>query len=408
MATELRMPDLGTVEGSVTLVRWLKEEGDTVALGEPLFEAETDKGVSEVEAVMPGVLIKRLVAAGEKAGAGQPIALIRRPGEPGEPVTQTPGAPAAPHLTSPARAAAPAVSHAAPPARPPVGPALRALAEKYGVDLSGLAGTGPAGRIVRQDILRARDAALRGAPQRTGVATASTAAAQRRGVTALSSSGATLSAGQAIVAKRVSQSAREKPTYRVTIQADMSAAIAFREKTKASWGAAVSWDSLFVKAVSAVIAEMPLFRRYFAGSELREHATADIAVAVGVGDDLYVPAVRDPLSKSVAVISREITALAERASAHALGSADTEESCFLVSNLGMFPVYSFDAIIYPDHSAALAVGATTPTPVSDGTSIRIAPIAQVSLAVDHRLINGRTAARFMAGLKTVLETGAFT
>jgi pyruvate dehydrogenase E2 component (dihydrolipoamide acetyltransferase) len=284
-----------------------------------------------------------------------------------------------------------------------VGPALHALAEKYEVDLGSLQGTGPAGRITRQDILRARDRA----EQKVSRFTAEPPRAARQ-EEALTFSSVSLTPGQAIVAKRVSQSAREKPTYRVTIQADMSAAIAFREKTKASWGAAVSWDSLFVKAIAFLLEEMPSFRCYIAGDQLRDHGSSDIAVAVGVGDDLYIPAVRKPLEKSVAVISREIGELAERASAHALGAADVEESCFLVSNLGMFPIHSFDAIIYPEHSAALAVGATTPTPVSDGKSIWIAPIAEISLAVDHRLINGRTAARFMTGLKKILETGAFT
>ncbi len=142
MATPLRMPDLGTVEGDVTLVRWLKAEGDAVALGEPLFEVETDKGVSEVEAAIAGVLLKKMVVEGARAGAGETIALIRRPGEPEEP-TQDAG-----------------------PVPRTVAPVVRALAEKLGVNLAAVTPTGPGGRITRDDVLRAKGGVARAsAPQ---------------------------------------------------------------------------------------------------------------------------------------------------------------------------------------------------------------------------------------------------
>ncbi len=215
------------------------------------------------------------------------------------------------------------------------------------------------------------------------------------------------------MARKVSQSHREKPVYRVNVMVDMSAAIELRERGKAG-GTPIGWDALFVKAAAMAIAEMPLFRRYLEGEDemprgtaasLTEHAAADIAVAVGIEDDLFVPAVRGAADKSVAAVSREIEALAKKAASRALQPADVEGSCFLVSNLGMFPIESFDAIIYPDHSAALAVGAVAPCPVSDGRSISIAPMARVSLSVDHRLINGKTAARFCTRLKQILENG---
>ena len=167
------MPDMGTVEGQVTLVRWLKAEGDTVALGEPLFEVETDKGVSEVEAALAGVLLKRLVADGARVGAGETIAMIRRPGEQND----------APAVATPAASTASA--------RPRIAPTIRALAEKYGVNLDSLQGTGPGGMATRDDVLRAR-------------ATASAAPVQAR------------TRNQDIVARKVSQSHREKPVFHVT------------------------------------------------------------------------------------------------------------------------------------------------------------------------------------------------
>jgi pyruvate dehydrogenase E2 component (dihydrolipoamide acetyltransferase) len=410
MATPLRMPDLGTVEGDVTLVRWLKAEGDTVALGEPLFEVETDKGVSEVEAAIAGVLLRKVAAEGAKAGPGDTIALIRRPGEPEE-STEAAGTVAA--QMPPSTAEMPRGTVAA------VVPVIRALAEKWGVDLTTISATGPGGRVTREDVLRAKagGAAAASAPRGPAASVAAAPGGIAAGAAPLS-----LSHGQAIVARKVSQSYREKPVYRVNALVDMSKAIAIREKGKAG-GTAISWDALFVKTASIAITEMPLFRRYFKGDNetsrgtmaaemprsavavLSEHAAADVAVAVGIEDELYIPAVRGAAGKSVAAVSREIEALAKKAESRALQPADVEGSCFLVSNLGMFPVDSFDAIIYPDHAAALAVGATTPTPVSDGRNIWIAPMARLSLSVDHRLINGKTAARFCARVKQILENG---
>jgi pyruvate dehydrogenase E2 component (dihydrolipoamide acetyltransferase) len=379
------MPDLGTVEGEVTLVRWLKAEGDTVALGEPLFEAETDKGVSEVESAIAGVLLKKVLAEGAKAGAGQTIALISQPGESEESTVEA--RPVQPTVAE-SRTSESRPPGAATP-RSTVAPVIRALAEKWGVDLAAIKPTGPGGHITREDVLSAKS--------RVAPLVASDAPAT--GVGSLS-----LSHGQAIVARKVSQSYREKPVYRVKFPVNMSATIALREKGK-SGGNEISWDALFVKSAALAIVEMPLFRRYFKGNDLTEHTTTDVAVAVGIEDDLFIPAVRAAAGKSVVSISQEIEGLATKATSRALQPLDVEGSCFLVSNLGMFPIESFDAIIYPDHSAALAVGATTPTVVSDGKNITIAPIAQLTLSVDHRLINGRIAARFCARVKQILENG---
>jgi pyruvate dehydrogenase E2 component (dihydrolipoamide acetyltransferase) len=417
MATPLRMPDLGTVEGNVTLVRWLKAEGDTVALGEPLFEVETDKGVSEVEAAMAGVLLKKVISEGAKAGPGETIALIRRPGEPEEPGTEGPPHPqresaavipaSSADKVSPERPRGPMSAEKSPGA---VAPVLRALAEKWGVELAAVAATGPGGRITREDILRARG----GEGQREGTRAGQREGAREARPTAPAGAGPlVLSHTQAIVARKVSQSSREKPVYRVNVLVNMSAAVALRGKEKAG-GGTITWDAFFVRAAAIAVTEMPLFRRYFtpgaekpgdAAGALAEHAAADIAVAIGVGDELFMPAVRGAAGRSIAAVSEEIKALAKKAELRALQPSDVEGSCFLVSNLGMFPIDSFDAIIYPDHSAALAVGAITHTPVSDGKNIWIAPLARLTLSVDHRLINGTAAARFCARLKQILENG---
>jgi pyruvate dehydrogenase E2 component (dihydrolipoamide acetyltransferase) len=251
-------------------------------------------------------------------------------------------------------------------------------------------GTGVGGRITREDVLKAATVPRPGPGP--GPRPAPSAVA--------------LSRSQAVVARKVSQSHREKPVYHVNVNVDMTNAAAARERAKAS-GAGVSWDAILVKCAAMAIAETPLFRRYLKAEEVVEHGGTDIAVAVGVGDDLYLPVVRGPAAKPITAISQEIEALTRKAESRALGPQDVDGSCFLVSNLGMFPVHSFDAIIYPEHSAALAVGAVTPTPVSDGKNIWIAPMARLTLSVDHRLVNGRVAARFLARMKSLLETGAF-
>ena len=386
MAVPLRMPDMGTVEGRVTLVRWLKSEGDAVALGEPLFEVETDKGVSEVEAAMAGVLEKRVAAEGAAVAAGDTIAYVRRYGE--NAAQSEDAGSREPEVPAPPRSVAP------PPVVPAarrVAPVLAALAAKWGLDIDSIPGTGPGGAVTREDVLRRRHAA-----------NASDGAAHGAvyGRPLLR-----LPPAQSVIAAKVSQSHREKPVYHVHALVDMSRVDAARRRDAMALGRAPRFDAFFVKAAAVSIAQSPVFRTFMAGDAVGEHDAIDIAVALGIDDELHVPAVRSADRKSVVDISLEIAALVERAASHSLSTRDSDGSCFLVSNLGMFPVESFEAIIYPDHAAALAVGAVTRSPVADGEAMRIAPLVRLTLSVDHRLINGTAAARFLARVKQVLENG---
>jgi pyruvate dehydrogenase E2 component (dihydrolipoamide acetyltransferase) len=358
--TTLRMPDLGTVEGSVTLVRWLKREGDAVALGEPLFEVETDKGVSQVECAAEGTLVSRLVAEGATVAAGDSIARIRGHDE-------------SEHAAPPAGGAEPGAPRTAPRILAPV---ISALAAKHGVNLGNLKGTGPGGMITRQDVLQARDAAQPGTP------------------------GAEVPPLQSIVAARMTRSHREKPVFHVTAKVDMSRLISSRSSLR--------FDAFFVKACADALVEFPAFRAYRMGDHAGTHSSLDIAVAIAVGDDLYAPAVRDPAGKGVREIAADIDGLVELAKGRALTAAESEGTCFLVTNLGMYPVESFDAVILPEHSAALAAGAAIPTPFSAGVGVHVAPLAALTLSVDHRLINGDAAARFLTRVKQLLEDGGWT
>jgi pyruvate dehydrogenase E2 component (dihydrolipoamide acetyltransferase) len=162
-----------------------------------------------------------------------------------------------------------------------------------------------------------------------------------------------------------------------------------------------------VRAVGVALAEFPLFRSHVESGEVVQLADSAVALAVSAEDDLYAPVLRAAGSRGVTELSREIEQLAAKARSRALSPAEMEGGCLLVSNLGMLPVESFDAIVYPGHSAALAVGAALPTPVAAGGEIRVVPLARMTLSADHRLINGKAAARFLARVKEILETGAF-
>jgi len=384
MAKPIRMPDIGTVEGEVLLARWLKAEGETVRLGEPLLEVETDKGVNELESVADGVLLRQVAAAGSKVAAGDLIAYV---GVAGEAVPAVALATAGPTVPLPAAAVPTAPMPAARPGRIP--PSLRLLAGRRGVDIASIRGTGPGGALTRADVLAAR-------PGAAATAALSTPAAGPGGV-----SRARLGGNQAAVARKVSKSWAETPVYHVSMQVDMSRAQAFRTATP------VSFDALFVRAVGMALAEFPLFRSHVEGSEVVQLADCAVALAVSVEEDLYAPVLRAADSKTAAALSREIEELAARARSRSLAPAEMEGGCILVSNLGMLPVESFDAIVYPGHSAALAVGAALPTPVAAGGEIRVAPLARLTLSADHRLINGKTAAQFLARVKQILESGAF-
>jgi pyruvate dehydrogenase E2 component (dihydrolipoamide acetyltransferase) len=395
MSTTLRMPDLGTVEGTVTLVRWLKREGETVSLGEPLFEVETDKGVSEVESAAEGTLLQRLVAEGAAVASGDPIASIQGRAEAGQPKAPPAEAPAGASPT-PRPPAVPTarIETSGAVSRRGTAPSLAALARKHGMDLSTVRGSGPAGAVTRQDILKARDAA-----------------APADGTEAVLG----LTPMQAIVAARVSQSHREKPVFHVTARVDMSRVIAVRTAQPG-----LRFDAFFVKACAAAVQELPAFRRWMSGTQVRSHESVDIAVAIGVDEDLFAPVVRGPAAGGLETISAEIDRLATRARTRSLAPHDSQGGCFLVSNLGMLAVESFDAVILPEHSAALAVGAAVPTvvpalqsmapaqsaePARDAAGFRVLPLAALTLSVDHRLINGTTAAKLLGRVKQLLEEG---
>jgi len=378
MATPIRMPDLGTTVETVTLRAWLKEEGESVRLGEAICEVETDKAVSELESAAEGVLLRQVVPEGTEVESGAIIAYVGAAGDqvPDDAVVESR------EREEPGEQHVPPKQQAA----PKVSPLIRNLAEREGVALAAVVGTGIGGRITREDVLRAKtsgegptsaepdDAALKGLP-----------------------------AHQRAVARRVSASHREIVPFDMVCRIDMSAANALRERLEAQLARGVSYDAIFIHAVSRIVGDFPDFLRCLAGGDLVVRDEISIGFIVGLSDGLYAPAVAGADQKSPEEIEKEVKRLAVQAARGKLPLDASAGACLTISNLSMHPIQSFNAVIPPGQSAALAIGAVEETPVWRNGQVTAAPMVSVTLTVDHRIINGQEAARFLARLKEFME-----
>jgi len=374
MAVPIRMPDFGTTVDEVRVVAWLLKEGEPVKRGQLIAEIETDKAAGELESAAEGVLLKKVVPAGATARTGDVLAYVGRPGEsvPDEkPETgdkESTDLPAAP-----VRVAA---------GLPRVSPIVRNLAKKLGVDLATVRGTGQGGIITRQDVLHA---------SQKGVAETTAPA------------GEPLSRSQSAVARAVLKSIREIPHLRIAAEVDMAAAQGIRARSGGT-GHKISYDAIFLKAMAEAIQAVPLLAARLDGERVIRPEGIHIALAIGLEDELFLPVIRDVNRKDLLTLQGEITALASGARSGALKAEQMTGGCMALSNLGMYPIESFDAVIFPGHSAILTVGAAQRKPVAVEDHVEIRPVAMVKLAVNHRLINGRTAAEFLATVKDIVES----
>jgi len=362
MATAIPVPDIGTTVDHVRLVKWLKSEGDTVKRGEALCEVETDKATSDLESIAEGVILKLLVEEDTEVEQGAVIAYVGKPGE------TVPDGDAAPDGdASGADVPAPGLA---------VSPLIRNLAEREGVDLATVTGTGPAGRITRDDVLKARSQTP--------------------------DEGSSLSANQQVVARRVARSQREIPPIHLTGRIDMSAVIAERDRLKTA-GSKVSFDAFFLRAIAGIMKAFPHFRSRLDSDTVIESDEVIPGIAVSEGYELYTPVIRGADGMSLENIESAIRKLLGKAGRKEFAPEDLTGGTLTVSNLGMYPVGSFSAIIPPDQAAILSVGAIEPTPVVRDGEITVVPITTVTLSVDHRLINGKEGAEFLTALKEKME-----
>jgi pyruvate dehydrogenase E2 component (dihydrolipoamide acetyltransferase) len=410
MATNILMPALSPTMTEGTLARWLKNEGDLVRAGDIIAEIETDKATMEVEAVDEGVLGKILVPGGT-AGVkvNEVIAVLVEKGEVFSGAAAAP-APAVVAVPVVAAAAAPAAAHGE---RAFASPLARRMAQQAGLDVTKIAGSGPQGRVVKADIEAAMSrpaaapapvaaAAPVAAPAPRPVAAA--AAAPIAGTTAVPNSSM-----RKIIAKRLSESKATIPHFYVAMDIELDAMLDLRAKLNARApkdgpGAyKLSVNDLIIKAAAVTLRRVPGVAASWTEDAILRFNDIDISVAVAIPDGLITPIVRNADIKGLAAISNEMKDLGARAKAGKLKPEEFQGGGFSISNMGMYGVSHFAAIINPPQAGILAVGAGTQRAVVKGGALAIATVMTCQLSVDHRVIDGSLAAEWMAAFKAIVE-----
>jgi pyruvate dehydrogenase E2 component (dihydrolipoamide acetyltransferase) len=392
------MPSFGqtTVEG--TILDWLKQEGDPVRRGEPLADVETDKTTVQVEAFVSGYLRRIVQPAGSVVAAGEIIAILTS--SPDEPIKDT----TPPRLTAEAVPPAPVAARHTPraavrpveplrpaPARVLATPAARRLAEEHGLDLALVTGTGPGGRILEGDV-RAR---LEQLPVQEGLSEITPADDPDL------SAWLELSAVQRATAARMVRSVREAPQFALAVDVDMTEVE--RRRAQAGSDPKPSYTAFFVEAAAAALRLQPRLNASFEAERLRCYRDVNIGVAVATARGLLVPVIRQADRLSVAELSEAIAALRVQAEAGRLPAAAVGRSTFTVSNLGMYDIDRFTALLNPPEAGILAVGRVACKPVAVGSAVEVRPTATLTLTVDHRAADGASAAEFLSAVRRLLQ-----
>jgi len=399
VAEIIQMPKRGIQMTSGTIEKWLVKEGESIKKGAPLVEIQTDKVVAEIESPAEGVLLKILVAEGVSADVGAPIAVIGKPGESYDlaGVKAQAAAVSAQAAAPAAQKAAPAAVHAASGGRPHrISPRAKKLAASNGFDYSGLSGSGPGGRIMEKDIA----AALKSAPK------ASSAGKAVQGIAASGDTVLPLKGMRKIIAERMKASLDTMAPANHRVDVDMSEIIALRKKLNALYESAsikISIMDLLVKITARTLKDFPIVNSSLAAEGIILHEAVNMGIAVAVEGGLVVPVLRGAHIKSLPEIAAASRDLIDRARTGGLSSEDMSGGTFTITNLGMYDVDSFIAIINPPEAAILAIGAIRERVVVENSAMVIRPIASLSLSFDHRIIDGAPAAEFLKALKTRLQ-----
>jgi pyruvate dehydrogenase E2 component (dihydrolipoamide acetyltransferase) len=420
MPIELKMPALSPTMEEGTLAKWLVKEGDTVKSGDLLAEIETDKATMEFEAVDEGVVAKILVSEGtDEVKVGTVIALIAEEGEDASaPAARSAPAPAPKEepkagVPVPAPAPAPAPAPVAAPAgdgdRVKASPLARRLAEAQGIDLSGLSGTGPGGRIVKADI----EAASGKAPTRTAEAPAAATpaaapahAAPAAFETEIPHEAVKLSNMRKTIARRLTEAKQTIPHIYLTVDIRLDALLKLRSQLNASLdsrGVKLSVNDMMIKALAAALIEVPECNVSISGDQLFKYSRADVSVAVSIPNGLITPIIVGADTKSLSAISREMTDLAGRAKEGKLQPHEYQGGTASISNMGMFGIKAFDAVINPPQGMIMAIGAGEKRPYVIDDSLQIATIMSATGSFDHRAIDGADGARLMQAFKKLVE-----
>lgn len=417
MAHLIKLPSVAADADVGTLHQWLKQEGDTVAVGEALAEIETEKAIVEINAEQAGVLSRIVVQAGPASvPINTVIGVLLAPGEDASAIEKalaehgagaaasaaaaTAAATSAASATAPASALAPsATAGAAAPASPDAAiapgtrrfasPLARRLAAQWHVNLLEVQGTGPRGRIVRRDVEAARDRApVAAAPQ------ASRAAGRR----------VPHSGMRRAIARRLTESKQQVPHFYLTVDCRMDALLALRAQANQGGAVKLSVNDFIVRAAALALREVPEVNASWHDDTIEFHAGADISVAVATDGGLVTPIVRDADVKPLSAIAGEIVELAGRAKVNRLKPEEFTGGSLTVSNLGMYGIKQFAAIINPPQAAILAVGAAERRPVVDDNGcLQAATVMTVTLSADHRVVDGAVGARWLAAFRALIE-----
>jgi len=382
MASRVVMPKLTDTMEEGVLVEWKKREGDHVEAGEVLAEIETDKAVMELEAFASGTLRKILVQNGETVPSGTLLGVIADADEDITPaltdkVAASPSTGGGIRPTAAAPASQPPAYTEA--ARPIASPRAKALAAERGIDLSAIAGTGPGGRIIESDVAVSETPAMPAGTDQP------------------------LTQMRKAIARATIQSKAPVPHFYLTKEIDMEAAVQFREQFKQHRRSHPSITDLLIKATALALARYPAINVSYVGEAIRRYARIDIGVAVGMEDGLITPVIRDCGAKTLEAISAEARELIERAKQKRLQPHEYTGATFSISNLGMFGVDNFLAVLIPPQAASLAVGAIRVVPVVAAGSVRAGRRMQVTLSCDHRALDGVMGAEFLKELTRILE-----
>jgi pyruvate dehydrogenase E2 component (dihydrolipoamide acetyltransferase) len=421
MPIEILMPALSPTMEEGTLAKWLVKEGDTVSSGDVMAEIETDKATMEFEAVDEGVIGKILVAEGsEGVKVNVPIAVLLEDGESADDIGSA--APAAAPSAAPA-ASAPEPIAAAPtpaPAAPAkdgnrvfASPLARRIAADKGIDLSTITGTGPKGRIVKADVMDAKPGAAP-APAASSSAPAPAAMAAGPATDVVLKTYADrefeevpLDGMRKTIAARLTEAKQSVPHFYLRRDIELDALLKFRStlnKQLEPRGIKLSVNDFIIKACALALQQVPDANAVWAGDRVLKLKPSDVAVAVAIEGGLFTPVLKDSEMKSLSALSAEMKDLASRARDRKLAPHEYVGGSFAISNLGMFGIDNFDAIINPPHAAILAVGAGAKKPVvgEDG-EVKVATVMSTTLSVDHRVIDGALGANLLNAIKDNLE-----
>jgi pyruvate dehydrogenase E2 component (dihydrolipoamide acetyltransferase) len=407
MASKIIMPKLSDTMEEGTLVKWLKNEGDEIEAGEVIAEAESDKATMELESFDAGILKKIVVPEGGKVTVGGLLAVVadqdeeiddllnengtgQDDGDKNQPESSTEPVHAAP---VPDRAASDELL-TSPNERIKASPLARKMADEKGIDLRKVPGTGTAGRIIRRDILNFTESASEPAPQKAPPAKVEQVKGEEMPISNM----------RAAIAKRMLQSKSMVPHFYLTMEINMDKAAEFRKMVNSSQSdVKISFNDLIIKAASIALQKHRYVNGSFAGDKIIFHDHVDIGVAVALEEGLITPVIRDSQKKSISQIAKSVRELAGKAKERKLLPEEYTGATFTISNLGMYGIEEFTAIINPPEAAILAVGSIKEIPVVTDGELGVGKRMKVTMSCDHRIVDGATGSLFLRDVKKLLE-----